>query len=73
MNDKTLANVRFIEVNHLPEFGDQITSNLFVDNVIRISVDGSTLLRLDPDGKLNLDEQDSILAKSFLTSPKTII
>ena len=29
--------------------------------------------RLDPDEKLNLDEQDSLLLNSSLTSPKTII
>ena len=31
------------------------------------------MLRLDPDEKLNLDEQDSIVLNSTLTSPKTII
>ena len=30
-------------------------------------------LRLDPDGKFKLDEQDFIVLKSSLTSPKTII
>ena len=31
------------------------------------------MLRLDPDEKLKLDEQDSIILNSTLTSPKTII
>ena len=31
------------------------------------------MLRLDPDQKLKLDEQDSIILNSALTSPKTII
>ena len=31
------------------------------------------MLRLDPDEKLNLVEQDSIVLNSNLTSPKTII
>ena len=31
------------------------------------------LLRLDPDEKLNLDEQHSIILSSTLTSPKTVI
>ena len=31
------------------------------------------MLILDPDGKLNLDEQGSIVLNSTLTSPKTII
>ena len=30
------------------------------------------MLRLDPEEKLNLDEQDSIIYDSTLTSPKTI-
>ena len=30
------------------------------------------MLRLDPDEKINLDEQDSIALNSTLTSPKTI-
>ena len=33
----------------------------------------SSLLRLGPDGKLKLDEQDSIFLFPALTSPKTII
>ena len=33
----------------------------------------SSLLRLDPDEKLKLEEQDSIILNSTLTSPKTII
>ena len=37
------------------------------------SVDESSLLILDPDEKLKLDEQDSIIPKSTLTSPNTII
>ena len=36
-------------------------------------MDNSSLLRLDPDEKLNLDEQDSIVVKSTLFSPKTTI
>ena len=33
----------------------------------------SSLLRLDPDEKLKLDEQDSIILNSTLTLPKTKI
>ena len=62
-----------MEINRRPEYGDQVTSKFYVDNFVRNSVDESTLLRLDPDEKLNLDEQDSIFLNSTLTSPKTII
>ena len=31
------------------------------------------MLRIDPDGKTKLEEQDSIIPNSSLTSPKTII
>ena len=60
-----------IEINRRPEYGDQVTSNFYVDNLVRNSVDESTLVRLDPDEKLN--EQDYIRPNSALTSPKTII
>ena len=60
-----------IETNREPEFGDQVTSKLYVDDNIRNNVVESTLLRLDPDGKLNLDEQDSIIPNSTLTLPET--
>ena len=36
-------------------------------------MDETTLLRLDPDEKLKLDEQSSIIFNSSSTSPKTII
>ena len=42
---------------------------MYVDNFI----DESSLLRLDLDEKLKLDEQDSIVLNSTLTSPKTTI
>ena len=41
--------------------------------IISDGVDESSLLRLDPDEKLRLDEQDSIALNSTLTLPKTII
>ena len=59
-------------MNREPEYGDQVTSKIHVDNFVRNSVDEITLLRLDPQEKLNLDEQDSIFLNSTLTSPKTI-
>ena len=36
-------------------------------------MDESSLLRLDPNEKIKLDEQDSIVLNSSLTLPKTII
>ena len=40
----------------------------YVDNTI----DKSSLLRVDPDQKIKLDEQDSNNSNSTLTSPETI-
>ena len=71
LNYKNIINVGLIEINLWPEYGDQVTSKLYVDNFVRNSVDESTLLRLDPDEKLNLDEQDSIFLNSTLSSLKT--
>ena len=36
-------------------------------------MDNSSLLKLDPDEKLKLDEQDSIVPNFSLTLPKTLI
>ena len=72
-NDKTLNSVRFIKVNSMPTLEEQLTPKLYVDQAILDSVDESSLLKLDPDGKVRLDEQDSIVLNSTLTLPKTII
>ena len=73
MNYKNLKNVGLIQINREPKYGDQVTSKLYVDKFVRNSVIESTLLRLDPAENLNLDEQDSLILNSTLTSPKTII
>ena len=44
--------------------------SFFVDEAISHSVDESSLLRLDPDEKLKLDDRISIFLISTLTSPK---
>ena len=68
LNDRNITNARFIQVNQLPQIDSHLTAKLYVDN----SIDESSLLRLDPDEKLNLHEQNSIFLNSNLTSPKTI-
>ena len=73
MNYKNINNIELIEINREPEYGDQVTSNSYVHDNIRNSVVESTLLRLDPDEKLDLDEQDSIIPNSTLKLPKTKI
>ena len=73
MNDKNFDNVVIIEINHWPKTGDHLTPKLYVDNVIRNSLEEPSLFRLDPDEKLKLNEQGSIVPKSSLTSPKTVI
>ena len=69
LNDRSNTNARFIQVNQLPQIDSHVTAKLYVDNAI----DESSLLRLDPDEKLNLREQNSIFLNSTLTSPKMII
>ena len=73
MNDKNSTDVRLIEINHWPETGDHLTPRLYVDNVIRNSLKETSLLRLDPDIKVNLDERGSIILKSTLTSPRLVL
>ena len=45
----------------MPKFGDQLTRKLYVDNAFRNNLGESTLLRFDPDEKLNQDEHDDLL------------
>ena len=71
LNYKNIINVGLIEINRRPENGVQVTSKFYVDYFLRKSIDETTLLRLDPDENLNLDEQDSILLNSILTSLMT--
>ena len=70
LNDRNITNARFIQVNQLPQIDSHLTAKLYVDNTISDEVNESSLLRLDPDEKL---EQDSIILNSTLTSPKTIL
>ena len=69
-NDKNLDNVRFVKVNSMPAVGEHLTAKYCVDKAISDRVNEQSLLRLDPDEKL---EQDSILLNSTLTSSKTIV
>ena len=71
--DKNFDNVRFIKVNSFLAILEHLSAKIYVDNVIPNSVVESSLLRLDPDEILNLDEQYSIVLDSTLTSTKTII
>ena len=71
--DENLDNVRFVKINSLPAVRENLTPKFYVDEVISRSVDESSLLRLDPNEKLKIDDQDSIIFKSTLTSQKTIL
>ena len=50
-----------------------LTPKVYVDEAISYWVDELSLLRLDPDEKLDLEEQDSIVPNSTSTSPKMVI
>ena len=58
LNDRNITNARFTQVNQWPQIDSHLTAKFSVDNTISNGVDESkTLLRLDPDEKMNLDEQ----------------
>ena len=57
----------------MPAVGEHLTAKYYVDDALFYSVDELSLLRLVPNEKLKLDEQNSIILNSTLTSPKTII
>ena len=61
LNDRNITNARLIQ-SHL-------TAKLYVDT----EIDQTSLLRLDANEKLDLDNQDSITLNSTLTDPMTII
>ena len=69
LNDRNITNCRFLSVNQLPQIDSHLTAKLYVDT----EIDQTTLLRLHPDEKLDLDNQDSITLNSTLTNPITTI
>ena len=72
-NDKNLDNVRFLKGNSFPAIPGHLTLKIIhVDNGISYSLDESSLLRIDPNENLKLDEQDSIIPNFTLTSPRTV-
>ena len=72
-NDKNLENVRIIKVKCFPAIPEHLTAKNYVDQALSYSVDESSLMVLDPDEKLKIEEQDSRVLNSTLTSPMTII
>ena len=72
-NDENLDNLRFVKINSMPASGEHSTAKYYVDNAISYHLHEPSLLRLDPDEMLKLDEQDSIILTSALTTPRTII
>ena len=69
INDRNITDARFIQDNQLPQIDSHLTAKLYVDNAI----DESSLLRLDPHEKLDLDNQESIILNSTLKFLKTVI
>ena len=72
-NGKNLNLIRFFKVNSLPTPKEHLTPKIYVDQTLPDGVDMSPILSLGPDEELKLDEQDSIVPNSTLTSPKTVI
>ena len=54
----------------MPAVGEHLTAKYYVDNAISNAIDELSLLRIDPDEKLELD---SLTLNSSLTSLKTTI
>ena len=57
----------------MPAVRERLTPRLYVDEAVSNWLDELSLLRVDPNEELKLDEQDSLNLNSTLTSPKTII
>ena len=71
-NDKNHNNVRFIKLSSFTAIPEHLTSKMYVDQAISHYVIDSSLLSLDPDGKLKLNEENSLILNYTLRSPKTI-
>ena len=59
LNDRNITNVRFIQVNQLPQIDSHLTAKLYVDNAI----DGTSLLRKNQGNdfnNINLTNKNSI-------------
>ena len=70
---KNLNNVRVFKVSSLAAIPEHLTGKTYVDQAMSDGVEKLSILRLDPDEKLRLDEQNYILPNSDLRLPKTII
>ena len=70
-NDKNLDNVNSIKVSSFLILEEQLTPKMYVNQ--SEGVDDSSLLRLDPNEKLELDERGFLHLNSTLTSPKTVM
>ena len=71
-DDKVLNYLRFIKLNSIATLEDHLTPKIYVDQAIFNIIDKSSLLSLDPDEKLELGEENSIIFISTVTLPKTI-
>ena len=72
-NDKKSEKKGFVKINYAPAVDSHLTPKIYVDKAIHHCLDESTILLLDPDEKLKLDEQDPLFPNSTLTSAKTMI
>ena len=57
----------------MPAVRELLTPKYYVDQAFFYNMDEVSLLRLDPDQQLKLDEKDSLIPNSTLNAPKTII
>ena len=72
-NNKNPDNVEFVKINSMPAVGEHLAANYYVVRVFFCSVNDTSSLRLDLVEKLRLDEQNSKILNSTLTTPRTII
>ena len=69
-NDKNLDNVRFVKKNSMPAVREHLTPKNYVNQSISYHMHDLSLLRLDRDENLKLDEQNSIVFTSVIASPE---
>ena len=72
-NDKILDNVHSIKVNSYPTLDTQLSPKFYVDHFVLDCVDETSLLRLDPKGKIHHGKLDAIFVNSSITSPRIVM
>ena len=61
LRKKNRNDVRFFKIKSFSALPEHLTAKIYANPAISDGVDETSILRLDPDDKMKLDEQNSII------------